>query len=223
MPDGKRIFFRVSKLGQAALFSTSADGGGTIDSMQAFRDGVHEGTVTPDGRSLVFRTATSGGRDIWSVHLGTGEAPKAVLATPFQELQPRLSPDGRWLAYTSDESGTLEVYVRPFPGESGRVRVSTDGGTEPIWARDGQRLFYRSGDRMMVAHVTFSPQFAVTKREAAFDGAYIISTPHANYDVGPDGKSFVMIAPASGGTQMVMVLDWFDEARARIAGRGKAR
>jgi Tol biopolymer transport system component/tRNA A-37 threonylcarbamoyl transferase component Bud32 len=223
MPDGKRIFFRVSKLGQAALYSTSADGGGTVDSMQAFRDGVHEGTVTPDGRSLVFRTATSGGRDIWSVHLGTGEAPKAVLATPFQELQPRLSPDGRWLAYTSDESGTLEVYVRAFPGESGRVRVSTDGGTEPIWARDGQRLFYRSGDRMMVAHVTSSPQFAVTKREAVFDGAYIISTPHANYDVAPDGKSFVMIAPASGGTQMVMVLDWFAEVRARIAERGKAR
>ena len=223
MPDGKRIFFRVSKVNPAALYSASADGGGTVDSMQSFRDGVHEGTVTPDGRSLVFRTATSSGRDIWSVHLGTREVPTPVLATPFQELQPRLSADGHWLAYTSDESGTLEVYVRPFPGGSGRVRVSTDGGTEPIWARDGQRLFYRSGDRMMVAHVTSSPQFSVTKRETAFEGAYIISTPHANYDVAPDGKSFVMIAPATGGTQMVMVLDWFDEVRARIAGRGKAR
>jgi eukaryotic-like serine/threonine-protein kinase len=224
MPDGKRIFFREVKPGQTALYSTAMDGGGVIDSMQAFKEGIHEGTVTPDGRSLVFRTATNGGgRDIWSVGLGTGEAPRPVLATPFQELQPRLSPDGRWLAYTSDESGVLEIYVRPFPGNAGRVRVSADGGTEPVWAHDGKRLFYRSGERTMAAHVAYEPQFTVTKREAAFEGAYVVSTPHANYDVAPDGKSFVMVAPASGGTQMVMVLNWFDEVRARIAGRGKAR
>jgi Tol biopolymer transport system component len=224
MPDSKRIFFRLNKPGSTALYSTSTDGGGAVDSMQAFKEGIHEGTIGPDGRSLVFRTATAGGgRDIWSVRLGTGESPRAVLATPAQEMQPRLSSDGRWLAYTSDESGVLEIYVRPFPGEGGRVRVSTDGGTEPMWSRDGLRLFYRSGDRLMAAHVTRAPQFSVIKREIAFEGAYVVSTPHANYDVSPDGKSFVMIAPASGGTQMVMVLDWFDDVRARIAGRGKAR
>ena len=168
-----------------ALYSTSMSGGGTVDSMQAFGPGVHEGTIGPDGRTLVFRTAEpGGGRDIWSVHLGTGETPKAVLATPFQEMQPRLTSDGRWLAYASDESGVLEIYVRSFPGDGGRVRVSTDGGTEPVWSPDGSRLFYRSGDRMMAAYVSHTPQFAVTKREIVFAGEYVVSTPHANYGVG---------------------------------------
>jgi serine/threonine-protein kinase len=224
MPDGRRIFFRVSHAGRSALFSAPADGSGAVDSLLAFKDDVHEGTIGPDGRALVFRTLLQGGgRDLWSVRLGSGEPPRPVLVTPFQEVQPRLSPDGHWLAYVSDESGTLEVYVRPFPGEGGRVRVSTEGGTEAVWSPEGDRLFYRVDRRMMVANVTRGPSFAVSHRELVFEGDFLTSAPHANYDVGPGGRELVMIAPASVGSQLIMVRNWLTEFRARIAGAGVGR
>ena len=223
MPDGKRIFFRLTRSGRTSLYSTPVDGSGSLDSLLAFKDDVHEGTIGPDGRSLVFRTALPGGqRDIWSVQLGSSEPPRPVVATPFQELQPRLSRDGRWLAYASDESGALEVYVRPFPGDGSRVRVSAEGGTEPIWSPDGDRLFYRLDRKLMVATVTRGATLTVTKREVAFEGDFIASTPHANYDVGPGGREFVMIASVSGGSRLVMVLNWFTDVRARLAARGTA-
>ena len=224
MPDGKRIFFRLTRAGHTSLYSTPVDGSGPIDSLFAFKDDVHEGSMGPDGRTLVFRTALPGGqRDIWSVQLGGTEPPRPVLATPFQELQPRLSRDGHWLAYTSDESGTLEVYVRPFPGDGSRVRISAEGGTEPVWSPVGDRLYYRLDRKVMVATVTRGATLTVTRRDVAFEGDFVSSTPHANYDVGPDGRELVMIASVSGGSRLVMALNWFAEVRARLAPRSAAR
>ena len=59
----------------------------------------------------------------------------------------RLSPDGHWIAYASNETGRLEIYVQPFPSLEGKWQISTDGGGHPVWARNGQELFYRSGDK----------------------------------------------------------------------------
>jgi len=224
MPDGKHLLVRRSRGGRSMLAEASANGSGPSDSLLGFKDDVHEVTVGPDGRTIVFRSLTSGGgRDLWSAQLGGSEPPRPVLATPFQELQPRLSPNGRWLAYLSDESGRLEVYVRPMTGEGGRVRVSADGGNEVMWSPKGDRLFYRADRRMMVATVTAGNTFAVTQRALAFEGDFVSFAPHANFDVSPDGQTLVMIVPASGGAHLVMVHDWLTEFRARIAGAGRTQ
>ncbi len=224
MPDGRRLLLRHSHAGRAILAWAPADGSGPADSLLGFRDDIHEVTVGRDGRTIVFRSLTpGGGRDLWSATLGGNEPPRAVLTTPFQELQPRISPDGRWLAYLSDESGKLEVYVRPMTGEGGRVRISTDGGNEVMWSPRGDRIFYRADRRMMVATVTAGTTFAVTRRALAFEGDFVSFAPHANFDVSPDGQTLVMIVPASGGAHLVMVRNWLTEFRARIAGPGHQR
>jgi hypothetical protein len=92
----------------------------------------------------------------------------------------------------------MEVYVRPLQGAGSKVLVSQNGGTEPVWARDGRTLFYRSlGPRqqqLIAATVENRAEFRVLFRTAPFDVAeYEAATPHANYDVMPDGKSFVMV------------------------------
>ena len=224
MPDGKRLLMRRSHGGRSMLAGASANGSGPSDSLLGFKEDVHEVTVGPDGRTIVFRSLTAGGgRDLWSAQLGGSEPPRPVLVTPFQELQPRLSPDGRWLAYLSDESGRLEVYVRPLTGEGGRVRVSADGGNEVMWSPKGDRLFYRADRRMMIATVTTAHAFAVTQRALAFEGDFVSFAPHANFDVSPDGQTLVMIVPASGGAHLVMVRNWLTEFRARITGPGHAQ
>src|ERR1041384_6021968 len=87
----------------------------------------------------------------------------------------------------------------PFPGPGGKIQVSIDGGTEPVWSADGREIFYRDGDKMMAALVTFQPTFHPSKPEVLFEKpdfmvpAYRGSVYPRTYDVTPDGRRFLMI------------------------------
>jgi Tol biopolymer transport system component len=145
-------------------------------------------------------------------------------AAAFDHHSPALSPDGRWLAYVSDESGRAEVYVRPFPGPGGRAQLSIDGGTEPSWSPSGGEIFYRSGAVMMQARVRTQPTFAVSDVRRLFTGSFATSAITTNYDVGRDGRSFVMIRPDQASSQTVMVvLTWFATSGTRAGGVGAGR
>ena len=108
--------------------------------------------------------------------------------------------------------------MQPFPGPGGRVQVSTGGGTEPVWSRDGRRLFYRGEAQLMSAQVRTSPTFAVARRDTLFADTYVYaSNPHANYDVMPDGEHFVFLA-SDNAAELMVVSNWTAELRARMAG-----
>ncbi len=104
----------------------------------------------------------------------------------------------RTISFVSDQSGRDEVYVRDLAGEQDQVLVSLEGGTEPVWSPDGSELYYREtrqGDPYLVAAgIRTSPTLAVTGRKRLFPVGDVVATnPHANYDVSPDGKTFVMV------------------------------
>ena len=144
-----------------------------------------------------------------------------VAATAFSERAPTISPDGRWLAYVSNESGRDEIYVRPFPDfTSGRPQVSPDGGTEPVWARSGRELFYRSGaDELVVVQVPEAPSERWDSQQALFSVAgYLPGQRHPMYDVSPDGQRFVMLRleNQSAASEVVLVVNWFTELRERM-------
>ena len=131
------------------------------------------------------------------------------------------SPDGGWLAYQSDESGRGEIYVRPFPGPGGKWLISTEGGTQPVWARNGRELFYRNGDKMMAAAVETEPVFAAVKPKLLFEGHYEtgIYPSLPNYDVSPDGRRFLMIKSSeqeTAATQINVVLNWLEDLKRRV-------
>ena len=79
----------------------------------------------------------------------------------FDEKWPSFSPDGRYLAYSSDPSGRFEIYVSPYPGPGGVTQVSAEGGTNPLWSRDGRELFYQNGTKMMAVKVATQPSLSV--------------------------------------------------------------
>ena len=146
--------------------------------------------------------------------------PRPLLVTRFNESAPRLSPDGQWMAYVSNESGQDEVYVRPFPSMSGRWQVSSGGGTEPVWSRDGRELFYRDRDRLVEARVSASPSgtvFTVAGRRQLLAGRYASGGLHAGYDVHPDGQRFLMVDPVEDRQSIIVVVNWFADLRERIA------
>ena len=100
-------------------------------------------TWSADGKYLVFDSLSGDqGTDLYVADLSKGGKAQPWLATPFNEKLATFSPDGRWLAYDSDESGRDEVYIRSFPESGTRIQISTQGGTGPLWSRDGKELFY---------------------------------------------------------------------------------
>src|SRR5207253_2711197 len=106
-----------------------------------------------DGRFLLYvkQDATTGGDHLWALPLDGAGTPFPVLQTRFTEDQGQFSPDGQWIAYRPNESGRREVYVRLFPGPGGQRQVSTEGGSQPRWRRDGKELFYIAGDNKLMA------------------------------------------------------------------------
>ena len=157
---------------------------------------------------------------------GGDRQPQPLLRLPLTQSAPEFSPDGRWLAYMSAESGRPEVYVQPYPGPGARTVVSTEGGREPAWSRDGRELFYTtvpSADghiKMMAVAVSSTTEFRAGAPRTLFEGRYVWSNPIRMYDVAPDGKRFLMVQdverPPMKPTHMILVQNWFEELKRRV-------
>jgi eukaryotic-like serine/threonine-protein kinase len=218
-PDGSRVLYRSERGARTGIWSRPADlsgeatpliGGPKID--------VWEGVMSPDMRSVVYQLDTSGA-DIYYRALAGDTTPHVVSNnSKALEVMPRLSPDGHWVAFATDESGRQEVVVQPYPGPGGRVQVSADGGAEPVWSRDGKRLFYRGDGHLMAATLGPGEAFTIVKRDTLFADAFQFApNPHANYDVMADGAHFVFLKAATEGN-MIVVANWKTFMKTRMAG-----
>jgi len=181
-------------------------------------------SITPDGHTLAFvrQTAESGVADIYTMSLDGDLAPHVAVKTPGYDGGAQFSPDGRWMAYVSNESGQFEVYVQPYPGPDREHPVSTNGGTHPKWNRNGRELFYRNGNSMMVADVSMRDgEINLSIPHVLFDQRYVFGSAQtvANFDVSPDGQRFVMVKDDSGSGRLNIVLNWFEELKARVPSR----
>ena len=136
-----------------------------------------------------------------------------------------LSPDGRWLAYQSDETGRIEVFIRPFPNtDEGKWQVTSGGGTAPLWARNGRELFYLSSDNFMTAvSVTTSPTVSLGDPSPLFPlsrGMLSIATwYYTPWDVGPDGR-FIMVRGVGeardAAAPLIVVENWLEELKTLV-------
>jgi Tol biopolymer transport system component len=221
-PDGKRIAFSSTKEGARNIFWQRADGSGGLEQLSTDEYLQVPTSWSPDGQFLAFHeNHPKTARDIWVLRMSDHKA-QPFLVTPFNEGGAMFSPDGHWLAYVSNESGRPEVYVQPFPGPGGKWQISTEGGTEPTWNRNGKELFYRSGNKMMALDVTTQPGFSPGKPRMLFEGQYLAQDwPQVGtlYDVSPDGQRFLMVKTteqAFAATQINVVLNWFEELKQKV-------
>jgi hypothetical protein len=188
-----------------------------------------EGLLSPDGHWLLLRrgavSSASGGRDIYAMRLGVDSVPRPLLANPYDEMAIALSPDGRWLAYQSNETGRIEVFVRPFPDVgSGKVQVSSAGGTAPLWARDGRTFYYLRGDDAVTAvPVAVDGTLGLGQTRALFTlppgTARLGARYYTPWDIAPDGR-FIMVesvdAAASRGNTLQVVENGLQEVKAML-------
>jgi hypothetical protein len=177
--------------------------------------------LSPDGKFLLYYSSGGPtGYDLWVLPLAAGSKPFPLLQTPFNELIPQLSPDGKWVAYQSNESGRQEIYVIPFRPEGGppggKRQISTAGGTDSRWRRDGRELFYIGPDgKFMAAEVSAKAgTFEVGQVRALFSGMF--SGAGFLYDAAPDGQSFLaVLAPeqTADAQPITVVQNWTAELK----------
>jgi Tol biopolymer transport system component len=202
-PDGRHLtYISANRAGGAlTIYRTPLGRTSAVDSLLSEPSVAYTGAWLPDRTALVTggNSLRGDSRSDIAIIRNAGRGPvEPLVATRFEESYPAASPDGRWLAYTSDQSGTNEVYVRPLEGEGEDVRVSASGGVEPVWGPDGRELFYRApvanAIKLVSASLAFSPSPSVTARRELFDVTTMMaSTPHSNYDISPDGRTFAMV------------------------------
>ncbi|MEP7085772.1 MAG: protein kinase [Gemmatimonadota bacterium] len=222
MPDGSSVLYLLDR-GDGGGIPTvrRADGIGAQRKLLSARHANGQAFVSQDGKWLIVRSVVGemGNGDISAAHFGdTALVP--LVATPARELTPSLSPDGKFLAYTSDESGTNEIFVRPFPDVgTARWQVSTSGGSAPAWSHSGKELFFRNGrNELQSAQVSESPTFTVGAQKVLFPlSPFTFGGPVQQFSVSPDDKRFLMLRETTAGETGTLIVSehWFEELKAR--------
>jgi serine/threonine-protein kinase len=204
-PTGDRIAFRSWKTTGMTLWSMPANRSEPERQLPAEGHMLSPESWSPDGQTIAYlRMDDMRHFDVWELPLdGGGNARPVLASTKFLQASPKFSPDGHWLAYSSNEAGRPEVFVTRYPGPGPRIQVSTDGGIDPVWRRNGSELYYRNGDAIMAVAVTTAPELVLSKPTRLWEGHYVVGSgsscgpagvASANYDVTADGQRFVMIA-----------------------------
>ena len=167
---------------------------------------------SPDGKHLLITSRGDGATswDIWAMPVDGDRKPVSIVQTQFSEMWATFSPDGRHIAYQSNESGRAEIYVHEFPEARNKWQVSTEGGVEPYWRRDGRELFYRTGPRLMAVPVQAGATFTVGTPVELFQTRFANVTVRGRYRPSRDGQRFLVLAPLARETEQpaAVVLNW---------------
>jgi WD40 repeat protein len=222
MPDGRGLI--AVQIGGSHVLSVPVNAGDTAKVLGRFEGmQLNTASLSPDGKTLVLGAGIGAGeKDILTARLGADTVPTPFVASTANEVAASFSPDGRWIVFASDESGRYEVYVLPFPGPGPRIQISDSGGGQPIWGRDGRRIYYRSGQAMMAADLGGpANSLTVSNRRLLFRGYFFQPDPGlfaAVYDVSPDGRHFIMGRPLSNSNRSEIVVwkNWHEEVKQRL-------
>jgi serine/threonine-protein kinase len=224
--DDRVVFTSMAGAGGSELFRHRTDGVGTPEQITSVQsDGLQPfpNAMTPDGKQVVFRAVVGAKNDLFVAEIGSNGKARPLIATPHDERNAALSPAGDFIAFESDVSGgRFEILARPFPDvDAAQFRVSTEGGTEPVWSPDGREIFYVSSRQLMSVRVTRTPGgLLLDKPQTLFDASpYFFGGAGRNYDVSPDGR-FIMIKTIDERrdqrTPINIVVNWMEELRNRV-------
>jgi Tol biopolymer transport system component len=220
-PDGKTIFYDSTAQGPPHIYAKAADGSGSARVVLESKDTVEFPMgVSPDGRYLLYQrrelTKDQTGFDLWALPFFGDGKPFPVVQSSFDDIWGVISPDGKWMAYQSNESGRMEVYITAFPAGGAKWQVSSEGGVQAKWRRDGKELFFLdSADNLMAVDVVAS------------GNAVRLGVPHAlfhvpaaqrqvgAFDVTADGKKFLLNSGSDkeGNQPLTLVLNWLSELK----------
>jgi eukaryotic-like serine/threonine-protein kinase len=201
-----------------AIFRRKVDGSGDEEVLWTAVSHTHVTDWLADGTLLIEAIDPERSSDVMTLRVDDAERTlRPLLATRYAEHSARVSPDGRWMAYASNESGRLEVYVQAYPALGYKQQVSTAGGMQPVWSRDGRELFFRADKHLMTARVVASgAELTISAPAVVMNDTFgrPQGETHTTYDVLPDGEFLFIEALERERTGAVtMVFNLFRELR----------
>lgn len=202
--DGEALIFLVSSDAEGSddtLYWRHADGTGEPERLI---EGLSAESTTPDGRQVSFITlAADRDYDISLLDLGTRETTLVTNRPRSEQHSSDISPDGRWIAYSSNETGVHEVWAEPLPATGERIRVTHEGASHPVWARDGRSLFFDRGGTLFrvpfdvvvkaVGEGEPNREVKVGEPRALPISGFQQGYRRRQFDLMPDGAHFLML------------------------------
>jgi dipeptidyl aminopeptidase/acylaminoacyl peptidase len=230
LPNGDALVFG----GAAGLGWVHSDRPGAATPLANARTAQTPWSVAPGGGRLAYYERNlDTGFDLWTAAIVASDdglklgTPDPYLRTPAFEVYPSFSPDGRWITYASNESGAWEIYVRRFPDNGTKMRISSSGGVVPRWSPNGRELLYRTdAQRLMVAHYKAAGDSFVADTPRSWSPHSLADTGVLpNFDVGPDGERILALMPAArpeeqqSANHVTFMLNFSDEVHRRTTSR----
>jgi hypothetical protein len=227
-PDGIRIVFDSDRTGTRNLYIKTADGAGVEEREELLVESDQNKTAldwSVDGRFLLYQSiAQNQLRDLWVRPMATdGGAPWTFLKTSFDERYGRFSPDGQWVAYMSNESGRMQIHVRPFTAATktetapvlgaGQRQVSTEGGIFPLWRLDGRELYYIAPNGALMAvpmslGTTAEPGTPTALFHTRIFGGFEDSVLGRQYEIARDGRFLINTVLEEGIAPITVLQNW---------------
>lgn len=210
-PDGLQVTFNSTRKGQSDIFVKNASGVGDETLVVGSPESEYPEDWSRDGRYISY---VSGGVSFGTLNLVPlfgDRKPFSVVRSPFQKDEPHFSPDGKWLAYDSSESGIYQIYLVSLPTADQKLQVSTNGGAQPHWRRDGKELYYLTLDgKMMAVDISTGAKPESSIPRVLFDTGLAVSPTTDQYAVTSDGQRFLLLRPLLGATPtpITVVLNW---------------
>jgi eukaryotic-like serine/threonine-protein kinase len=197
-PDGKRITYVAGFRSSSSIYDVPADGSGSPQLLLKGAKMLLEDWAL--NGHMVFSTFANGlpALEVYS------SANRQVSELGVVGAEAMFSPDGKWIACGSANG----ILVLPFPGPGGRVQVS-NGGAQPVWSRDGKRLFYIAPDKKLM-EADFDPRkgrFGASREvfQTRIIASHFVGT---QYDVAPDGRFLINSLPAERSSPLTLVTNW---------------
>jgi serine/threonine protein kinase len=212
-PDGTRIVFSSSRKGGFDLYEKPAAGAGSERPLLTTAQDEFATDWSPDGRFLLYMSSDDkGNSDIWALPRDGKEEPFPLVQTNFVETFAQFSPDGKWIAYESNQTGRFEIYVQPFPGPGAPLLISTNGGAQARWRRDGKELFYVALDnRLLAVPIRLAATGAAVEAPVPLFPMRIIGSVQGDirYMVASDGQRFLMnTVTDEAASPITVILNW---------------
>jgi Tol biopolymer transport system component len=221
-PDASHIVYASNQGPLLGLYQKSSSGAGKEELLLQGGINTHPDDWSRDGKFIVYtQTGERTKDDLWLLPIEGDHKPIPYINTQFDEIRGQFSPDGRWMAYDSDESGQQRVYVQTVPVSGAKLQISTAGGSQPRWRRDGKELFYLAADgKLMAVPVKLAPSFEAGTPQPLFEGIPLaLDTLGRSFSYQPsaDGQRFLVNLPAAGEAaapaNITVVLNWQAELR----------